>query len=60
MSEARSKEDTGAVEGAGVVEVLAFSASPQPVNEKPTTNANRRAAAEKYLLIVVDMVITWC
>ena len=49
-SEARSKEETGAVV------VIAFSASPQPVNEKPTTNANRRAAAEKYLFVVVDMV----
>jgi hypothetical protein len=31
----------------GTVDALSFSASPQPVNEKQKTNANRRAAAGK-------------
>jgi hypothetical protein len=40
-SEEMSKELTG------TVEALSFSVSPQPVKEKPKTNANRRAAAGK-------------
>jgi hypothetical protein len=40
-SEEMSKELTG------TVDALSFSASPQPVNEKQKTNANRSAAAGK-------------